>query len=94
MDGDGGSESSCWVGLLQLAIDGFRDQLFLITKQGVLTDSSYAEDTKGSKLSGTSHKGGEIWDQVQRVDVWRASWSSTNNESKYWVTRLRPQKET
>ena len=94
MDRDGGSKSGCWVRLLELAVDIFRDELFLITKQGVLTDSSYAKDTKGGKLSGTSHKGGEIWDQVQRVDVWRASWSSTNNESKYWVTRLRPQTET
>ena len=70
MDGDGGSESSCWVGLLQLAIDGFRDQLFLITKQGVLMDGSDAEDTKGGKLGRASHKkGSEIRGRVQRVDV-------------------------
>ena len=51
---------------LRLAV---RNKLFLITKQGILTDGSYLEDTKGGKLNGTSHKGGEIWGQVQRVDV-------------------------
>ena len=60
MDRDGGSESGCWVRLLELAVDSFRNELFLITKQGVLTDGSYAEDTKGGKLSGKSHKSGKI----------------------------------
>ena len=62
MDRHGGSESSCWLRLLQLAVDSFRNELFLIMKQSVLlTDGSYAEDTKGGKFSGTSHKGGVIW---------------------------------
>ena len=70
MDRDGGSESACWVRLLELAVDSFCNELFLITKQeGVLTDGSYTGDTKGGKLSGTSHKGSKIWGRVQRVNV-------------------------
>ena len=69
MDRDGGSKSGCWVRLLELAVDSFRNELFLIRKQGILTDGSYAEDTRGGKLSGTNHKGSEIWGQVQRVNV-------------------------
>jgi hypothetical protein len=59
-DRNGSGESGGWMGMLHFAVDSFGDKFFLVAKQSVLTDGSYAETTEGIELGGAGDEGSEV----------------------------------